>query len=144
MTRRTRAGALLASCAAGLTLAACGDEDFKNEPRPPVAVELTGVIKQDKLTVSPNELGAGPVVVTISNQTKDSHTVTLESTSGGSIREQVGPINPLDTGEIQVTLAPGQYSVTAGSEQAVEREIAPATLVIGPERESGSDELLLP
>ena len=144
MTRGIRAGALLAICAAGVVLAACGEDDFENEPRPPVPVQLSGVITEDEVTVSPSELGAGPVVITLSNQTDDSHTVTLESSDGGTIREQVGPINPLDTATIQQTLDPGEYTVRAGSEEAVEREIEPAELSIGEERPSGSDELLLP
>ena len=144
MTRRIRAGALPALCAAGLALAGCGEDDFENEPRPPVPVQLTGVITAEKVTVSPNELGAGPVVITVSNQTKASHTLTLESSDGGTIREQVGPINPLDTATLQRTLEPGEYTVSAGSEAAVPQEIAPAKLTIGQERKSGSDELLLP
>ena len=144
MTRRKRAGAMLAVCAAGLVLTACGEDDFENEPRPPTPVQLSGVITEEKVTVSPRELGAGPVVITFSNQTKDSHTVTLESADGGTVREQTAPINPLDTATIQRTLEPGQYNVSAGSETAVKREIEPATLVIAGERESGSDELLLP
>ena len=144
MTRGIRAGALLAVCAAGFALGACGEDDFENEPRPPVPVQLSGVITEDEVTVSPRELGAGPVVITLSNQTDDSHTVTLESSDGGTIREQVGPINPLDTATIQQTLEPGEYTVKAGSEEAVEREIEPARLSIGEERPSGSDELLLP
>ena len=144
MTRRIRAGALMALCAAGLALSGCGEDDFENEPRPPTPVELTGVIREDKVTVSPHELGAGPVVITVSNQTKAAHTLTLESSDGGTIREQVGPINPLDTATLQRTLEPGSYTVSAGSETAVPREIKPATLTIGEERKSGSDELLLP
>jgi hypothetical protein len=131
-------------CVAGLALAGCGEDDFENEPRPPVPKQLTGVITDQKVTVSPNELGAGPVVITVSNQTKASHTLTLESADGGTIREQVGPINPLDTATLQRTLEPGEYTVSAGSEAAVRREITPATLTIGQERKSGSDELLLP
>jgi len=143
-TRRIRAGALLALCAAGLALAACGEDDFENEPRPAVPVQLTGVITDEKVTVSPKEVGAGPVVITVSNQTDASHTVTLESSDGGTIREQVGPINPLDTATLQRTLDTGQYTVSAGSEAAVPQEIDPATLTIGEPRKSGSDELLLP
>ena len=144
MTRRIRAGALPALCAAGLALAGCGEDDFENEPRPPVPKQLTGVITEERVTVSPNEEGAGPFVITISNQTDASHTVTLESAGGGTVREQVGPINPLDTATIQRTLTPGEYTVKAGSERAVAREIEPAVLRIGESRESGSDELLLP
>lgn len=144
MTRRIRAGAVPALCAAMLAIAGCGEDDFENEPRPAVARQLTGVITEEKVTVSPNKLGAGPVVITISNQTEMPHTVTLESTDGGTIREQSSTINPLDTATIQRTLTQGQYTVKAGSSEAVEREIAPATLRIGPDRKSGSDELLLP
>ena len=144
MTRRIRAGVVPTLCAAGLALGGCGEDDFENEPRPPVPKQLTGVITDERVTVSPRALGAGPVVITVSNQTEASHTVTLESASGGNIREQVGPINPLDTATIQRTLEPGRYTVSAGSERAVAREIEPATLNIGEERESGSDELLLP
>ncbi len=144
MTRRIRAGALPALCAAGLALAGCGEDDFENEPRPPVPKQLTGVITEEKVTVSPNQLGAGPVVITVSNQTDASHTITLESSDGGTIREQVGPINPLDTATLQRTLEQGTYTVSAGSEAAVPKEIEPATLTIGKERKSGSDELLLP
>jgi hypothetical protein len=144
MTRWIRAGALPALCAAGLALTGCGEDDFENEPRPPVPKQLTGVITKERVTVSPDEEGAGPFVITISNQTKASHTITLESSDGGTIREQVGPINPLDTATLQRTLPTGEYTVKAGSERAVKREIAPAVLKIGEDRKSGSDELLLP
>lgn len=144
MTRRIRAQTVSAICVAGLAFGACGEDDFENEPRPPVPVQLTGVITEERVTISPDELGAGPVVITVSNQTDASHTVTLESTGGGTTREQVGPINPLDTATLQRTLEPGRYTVRAGSEEAVEREIRPATITIGPERDSASDELLLP
>ncbi|MGH2837053.1 MAG: hypothetical protein ACRDJY_01750 [Thermoleophilaceae bacterium] len=135
---------MLACCAALVALAGCGDDDFENEPRPPVPKQLTGVITEQKVTVSPNDLGAGPVVITVSNQTDAAHTITLESSDGGTIREQVGPINPLDTATLQRTLDQGTYTVSAGSETAVPKEIQPATLTIGKERKSGSDELLLP
>jgi hypothetical protein len=145
MTRRIRAGTLLVLCVAGTALAACGEDDFENDPRPPVPRQLTGVITAQKVTVSPDAIGAGPVVITVSNQDDAAHTVTLESADGGgTIREQVGPINPLDTATLQRTLSTGSYTVSAGSEAAVQREIKPATLTIGEERKSGSDELLLP
>jgi len=106
-----------------------------------VPVDLTGVIQQNKVTVSPNRVGAGPIIITISNQTKDAHTVTLE---GERVKEQVGPINPLDTATIQKTLVPGDYEVRAGSSVAVPKEIAPATLRIGRARPNSNNRLLLP
>ena len=121
--------------------AGCGGDDFENKPRPPSAVTLTGVIQDRGVTVSPKEEGAGPVVITISNQTDEPHTLTLE---GDKIDETVGPVQPQDTASIQATLEQGTYEVRAGSSEAVAREIPPAELTIGPDRDSSSDELLLP
>ena len=138
MRARATAAAVLAAGAVG---GGCGEEDFANEPRPPVPVELTGVIQDDAVTVSPSRIGAGPVVITISNQTRHEATITLEGTS---IETRVGPIAPLDTATIQKTLDPGLYEVRAGSAVALTREIRPAQLEIGRERPSSSSELLLP
>ena len=133
-----------AAIAALLVAGGCGDEDFENNPRPPVPVGLTGVIQDEKVTVSPAKVGAGEVTITISNQTDSPKTVTLEGLEGKSITETVGPVGPLDTAEITRTLEPGSYEVRAGSERAVRREIAPAMLAIGKERKSSSGDLLLP
>jgi hypothetical protein len=133
--------AVLAAGVIGVLAVGCGSKDFKNEPRPPVTTELTGVIQEKKVTVSPNKVGAGAILITVSNQTKDAHTLTLE---GQSVRERVGPINPLDTATIQKTLRPGTYEVRAGSSVAVAREIKPASLVIGKQRKDSNDQLLQP
>jgi hypothetical protein len=126
---------------AALLLVGCGDEGFENRPRPPVPVGLTGVIQDNKVTVSPSRVGAGQVTITISNQTDAPKTITLE---GESITQEVGPVQPADTGAITRTLTPGSYEVRAGSSRAMPREIEPATLDIGGERRSSSGDLLLP
>jgi hypothetical protein len=130
----------------GLTLTAaviggCGGEDFKNEARAPIRLALTGVIQDDKVTVSPAKVGAGPVEITISNQTDSVRTITLE---GESIRERQGPVQPGDTTTIQKTLEPGSYEVRAGAEKAVRKEIQPAVLTIGKKRKNSNNDLLLP
>jgi hypothetical protein len=123
-------------------VAGCGDDDFENKPRPPVTLELSGVIQDDKVTISPSRnLGAGPFEITISNQTNAPHTVTLE---GESLRYRAGSVQPEDTIAITRTLRPGSYEVRAGSVRAVRKEIQPAVLDIGDERRSSSNDLLLP
>lgn len=126
---------------AGTLLAGCGEDDFKNEARAPVREALTGVIQDDAVTVSPSKLGAGPVEITISNQTDANRSITLE---GESIVEREGPVAPGDTATIQKTLAPGSYEVRAGSRRAVRKEIRPAFLRIGKERKNSNNDLLLP
>ena len=136
------AAVLLASATLTVSPLGCrGDEDFTNKPRPAATVELTGVIQDKRVTVSPNEVGAGPVTITVSNQTQDAHTLTLE---GESVRERVGPVNPLDTVTIQKTLDPGSYELRAGSARAVAQEIRPAELTIGKQRKSSADQVGLP
>lgn len=144
MTRvgRTRTAALLAAVLGVLVLGGCGgDDDFENNPRPPVPEQLTGVITESEISVQPREIGAGPIVLIVSNQTERAHTVTLEGPSG---REEVGPINPLDTGRIQHNLNQGSYEIKAGSDEAVEEEIEAAKLTVGPPRPSSSNDVLLP
>ena len=140
---RTRAAALLGGACFVGALAGCGQEEFENAPRPAVPMQLSGVITQREVEVSPRRVGAGPIIVIVSNQTDQSHTVTLE---GESLREVVGPINPGDTATIQATLEEGEYEVKAGSERAVEpsARIRPAELVIAGARPTSEDELLLP
>ena len=139
-----RIAVLLFGSLASLGAAGCGGgSKFKDRPRPPVPIELSGVITDNDVSVQPDHLGAGPVTLVISNQSSRSHTVTIE---GGphNTTEQVGPINPLDTGRIQETLEEGTYTVRAGSAQATSDEIQPATLDIGPPRKSSSGQVLLP
>jgi hypothetical protein len=134
-----RAGAGMAL--AVVVLAGCGGEDFKNEPRAPIRLELSGVIQTDAVSVSPNKLGAGPVAITISNQTDAIHTITLE---GSSTIDRAGPVQPGATATIQKTLEPGNYEVKAGSRKAVTKEIRPAVLTIGKERANSNNDVLLP
>jgi hypothetical protein len=141
--RQTPVALLLAGSFATALIAGCGSgSHFKNAPRPPVPLELTGVIADRGVSVQPKHFGAGPIVLVISNQTQQTHTVTLE---GGptNLSEQVGPVHPLDTARIQETLRPGQYTVHVSSTDAL-ADIPAATLDVGPERQSSSGTVLLP
>jgi hypothetical protein len=146
MTRvvRTHVAVPLVGGLTALVLVGCGGgSDFKNKPRPPVPIQLSGAVNDKEVSVSPNRIGAGPVTIVIANLSSQSHTVTIE---GGphNTTEQVGPINPQDTARIQETLEQGTYTVKAGSDRATAEEIKPATLHIGRPRPSSSGTVLLP
>jgi hypothetical protein len=133
-------GGLLAAA----LITGCGGSHFKNKSRPPVPLQITGVITDKDVTVSPSKFGAGPITLIISNQTQASHTVTLEGaplSKQATPTQTVGPINPLDTANIQQTLAQGKYVVRVSSSSS---SIKPATLVVGPPRKSSSGTVLLP
>jgi hypothetical protein len=136
----TRDAALLV--AGALLVGGCGGgNDFKNEPRPPTPVQLTGVVTDKAVTISPDRVGAGPVILIVSNQTQQAHTITLD---GGGTTDTVGPVQPLDTAKLQQTLKSGTYTVKAGSPAATTHEISPGTLTVGAPRPSSSNQLLLP
>jgi hypothetical protein len=141
LTRGPSIGAALLAMAA-MTAAGCGGESkFKNDPRPPAPVQLTGVITDKGVTVSPDRVGAGPVILLISNQTQQAHTITLDGTD---TKDTVGPINPLDTAKVQQTLEQGDYQVKAGSSKALSKELKAGTLTVGPERKDSSNTTQLP
>ncbi len=132
----------LAGCLLVAALAAgCGEDEFANDPRPPVPLELTAVINDDEVRLSPTKVGAGPVLITVANQTTRDHTVILE---GETLVRRQGPVAPGDTTVIRRTLSPGSYEVRAGTEMALPKEIAPAMLEIGAERRNSNEDLLLP
>ncbi len=136
-------GRVLATFAVvAVLVAGCGDADFERKARAPVRVELSGVIQKDAVTVSPTrDLGAGPFEFTISNQTDQRHTVTLE---GERVKVDAGSIEPTDTLTFRQTLEPGRYEIRAGSEQAVPKEIKPAVLDVGSERADSNSDLMQP
>jgi hypothetical protein len=137
-------GALVSGVATALALlAGCGGgKDFADQPRPPAPIELNGVITDAGVTVSPHRVGAGPVVILVSNQTHASHTLTLDGAGIAPVR--IGPIDPEDTGSIKRTLVPGSYTVEAGSVQAVTKQLRPARLLIGKPRPDSNDQVGLP
>ena len=135
----TRLSVAVAALAAGLAISACGEDDFENDPRPPAPIELTALIDDRKVKVSPSRaaaVGAGLATFTISNQSADPAALVLE----GPTDEASDEIPPGGTGSMKVPLEQGDYVVSAGDDSNP-RE---SGLVVGPERASSQNELLLP
>jgi hypothetical protein len=140
MLPRTVTGLL----AATLALAGCGsDPDYANDPRPPSPINVTAAITPEKITVSPQKFGAGPIVLTIANETQEPQRVTLQTdevagTQGG-IKQSTSPINPDGTATLKVDVREGDYEVATDGDG-----IAPAQVTVGKKRESAQNDLLQP
>jgi hypothetical protein len=141
--RRTAATMPLAA-AAVVALAGCGTStDYKNDPRPPSLIVLTASIDDQRVSVSPQTFGAGPISLIVTNQTSTAQSVTLESAdkagSGPGLRQETAPISPRDTATLKADVKPGRYTVHVRGDG-----IASARLRVGPERASAQNDLLQP
>jgi hypothetical protein len=140
MLPRTVTGLL----AATLALAGCGsDPDYANDPRPPSPINVTAAITPEKITVSPHEFGAGPIVLIIANETQEPQRVTLQTDElagkQGGIKQSTSPINPDGTATLKVDVREGDYEVSTDGDG-----IKAARVTVGAERESAQNDLLQP
>jgi hypothetical protein len=124
--------------AAALALAAtgCGSDDHPNENRPPSPIEMTAKITKGKVSIDPGKVGAGLANVTVANLSPEPVSLTFQGpdTTTGNV------IAPGNVGTIKVALVEGTYTVSPGAAS----NAAPDRLVVGPERPSSQNELLLP
>jgi hypothetical protein len=147
--RRT-AFALLATAA--LAIAGCGSgTKFANKPRPATPVDLTVYINNQRVSVSPASVGAGPVIFIVTNQADKTESLTVQHAgNSGSAVATTGPINPQETAQVTVDFGSGDYTVSTGKSgstdaaQAGAASIQAATLHIGKPRPSASNALLQP
>lgn len=139
--------------ATALAAAACGSSGAAlTRPSPPVPLNLTVYVNDTRVSLSPDSVGAGPVVFIVTNQARSAQSLTL-LTAGSAAAQPVaatGPISPEGTAQLKVDLgSPGDYTLTTGANGADGAPPSPAavqaaTLHIGPSRQSGSNDPLQP
>lgn len=139
MGRRTIAVVCTGLAAAG-GLTACGRTDPADKPsgsRPPTQLQLSAAVTDRGVSLSPAEIGGGPVRIVINNLTERSVRPRLSrgGTDAGGTRRRIAPGG---VATIQADLRKGTYRLTAG------RDAAPAELSVGKRRSSADGELLLP
>jgi hypothetical protein len=116
-------------------IAACGRDDFENEPRPPVPAEVTVKIGDGEVVVSPREFGAGLVNFEIANFEDTPTTFAIEGPTEAISDE----IPARGNNSLKTQVETGSYEASAGGVEA-----APFSFEVGPERESAQNDLLLP
>ena len=124
--------------------AGCGESDRRtNLPRPAPLVNMTAAVQDGVIRVSPRTVGAGQIVLIVSNQSDRPQRVTfatdeLGGTRGG--RTASTPVIPARaTGRLTIDAREGQYAVSVR-----DKDIRAARVFVGPPRPSGQDKVLLP
>jgi hypothetical protein len=127
-----------AAAAVAATVAGCGAGGHFVAATPAASpVDLDVFISNSRVQLSPARLGAGPVLLLVTNQSSRSETLTVNPARGSPVAS-TGPINPDSTAQVQVNLTtPGDYALSA-------ERTTPARLRIGPARPGGSGALLRP
>jgi hypothetical protein len=135
---RRRGTAVLAALAtlALVALAGCGRDDFENDPRPPVPLEISVKISDSAVRVSPAAFGAGLVNFTIANLSEEAAALVLE----GPTLAESDQIPPNGSALLKAEMETGRYQASADGPSGV----IPFEIAVGPERPSGKDDLLLP
>jgi hypothetical protein len=141
---------LVAVTSAAFALTSCGnDTSYKNKLRPPSPINITAAISESGISLSPSKLGAGPILIVVSNQSAASQVATLEvnqlqssakSEKTAGLRQSTGPINPQDTAQIQVVVKPDTTYTLKTDDNGIE----PAQLRVGGERPSSQNDVLTP
>ena len=128
--------------AAAAALAGCGsDSSYKNDPRPAKTIVIAAAILPDRVSVSPERFGAGPISLTVANETDASQRISIVRKVNGQTQadEQTGPINPHDTATLKAEVDEGSYEIRVQGDG-----IAAAQITVGAPRASAQNELLQP
>ncbi len=130
---------------AALLVAGCGTKErTANELRPPVPIQLNASLMPKKISISPNQIGGGPVTLIVSNLTGIDQRITFGSnspsgTSDLRLDSQSATIAPNDTALMKADLTDGTYTLS------VQDDSIPASLLnVSGQRPSGQNDLMLP
>jgi len=140
---------------AAAALTGCGSSGghFANLPRPPAPVNISVYINDQRVSVSPNSVGAGPVQLIVTNQASSAESLTVvpAGVSAAQPLADTGPISPQATAQVTVDLTPpGDYTVgiaptgTTQAAAATPTGIQPAIVHVGKARAGSSSQLLQP
>src|SRR3954471_21424486 len=105
LRERGRVLVFAAALVTALVVAGCGQDDFKNDPRPPIPAEVSVKIARDGVVVSPREFGAGLVNFTVANLTNETGSLAIH----GPVDSNSGDIAPGDADTLKVDVKSGSY-----------------------------------
>lgn len=150
---------LLAVALAG---AGCGSQSHPNDPRPPLAADVTVNITDNAVQVEPAQVGVSnvnnapmdqnkgvtqpsanataPLIVNFTSSNTTATNTTLEIHGSGGAVQRSGPIVAEGNNTFKVALSTGHYTIDAADLPGAKS----APLYVGPARVSSQNDLLLP
>ena len=151
-----------ASLAVALVAAGCGAESHPNDPRPPLAAEVTVNITDSGVQAQPGAVGVqksngesidqnqgqkqpkadpkSPLTVNFTASNTTNIDTTLEIHGPGGFEKRSGPLVAQGNGSYKVGLPNGHYTLEAADIPSAK----PASFFVGPGRVSAQNDLLLP
>jgi hypothetical protein len=142
---------------AAVVVSGCGGSGghFANNPRPPSPVNVSVYINDQRVSLSPTSVGAGPLVFVVTNQASQAVSMTIlpAGSAAAPPLADTGPISPQATAQITVDFFDHPHtsykvatSATSSTQAAAATTtpIRPAILHIGEKRPSASHQLMSP
>jgi hypothetical protein len=139
--------------AVGVTGCGSAGSAAASRPDPPAPITLSAFVGRGTVRVSPVRLGAGPVLLTVADQSPRAIALVITRAGSGRAIARTAPINPEGATQVKLDLGSGEYTVAAlmhsgrhGSASAgSDRSAALTTMLhVGPERTSSGDQVLEP
>jgi hypothetical protein len=146
-----RVRVVLISIAAALGVSACGSagSPAASRPAPPSPIVVSAYIGGGQIRVSPSHFGAGPILLTVTNQS--AHAVALRVLRAAHVVARTAPINPQGVTQLKVDLSRGAYSLAAAAagrrtdaQKTLPLHLLAARLRVGRTRPSSGGSLLQP
>jgi hypothetical protein len=145
VTRRTNAIGVMAVTAA----AVCGcasSPKYANHPRPALPLNLTVIVNNSGVSVSPDSVSGGQATFTITNQSQNqAEGLSIEAAGTGQELAKVPPINPQGATQVTVNLAANtDYALIPTTNGSTNAALKTARVSVGADRSGSRNVLLTP
>jgi hypothetical protein len=146
---RTRMGLVTIAIALGVSACGSAGSPAASRPAPPSPIVVSAYVSAGQVRVSPARFGAGPVLLTVTNQ--GARAVSLRVARGSHVIARTAPINPQGVTQLKVDLARGDYSLAAtaagrrtDAQKTLPLRVIAARIRVGRQRPSSGGDLLQP
>jgi len=148
-----RACTIVVCGALALGVAGCGSssQTAAAVATPPDPVNVSALIGPGRVSLSPTRVGAGPILLTVTNQSAHAESLVVMAGSSSHVLARTAPINPQGSTQISVRLRRGSYELTAASvvsktdaQRSRQSGTPGITLRVGSARSGGGSAMLTP